>query len=413
MENHDLISTIANILHEKPSRIEAKVDALDINTMIKLVDAVANEDIELIKSTLAMGMSEKTDGEDGLDDADDDIDINLDDDDDDDDDEDDKHIHERAFDVNIGDEVSVNGEDGIVKIAHGPNNTVGVLIDGEITMVHRGEIKPLKEHVLGMTNMPDLKRMQQLAGIMIDNIAPADMQSLSTEPQAPIEVIDVPSDGCDGNCDPKIAIDDAIEKIEQLLPQLRVGDYKDVTQRLQKAMNVIYESLNILFKPSRLRESSGERIAARLVLRRVMTILESTSKAASKCKGFCKKSAFARSLASLSEKVEKLSLDAKNDKEKTKGRKSVKDYLMELDVNTQEEETIGANRTDAIKTLQTRMGNQTTTQDAAKAYDKMRTTGKIKQSPTGMTMPAMGDDSLKNEVSAALGGGTNNSAIKK
>jgi hypothetical protein len=52
-----------------------------------------------------------------------------------------------------------------VKIAHGPNNTVGIMLDEKLTMVPRNECQSLNEHVLGMTGMPSLARMMALAGV--------------------------------------------------------------------------------------------------------------------------------------------------------------------------------------------------------------------------------------------------------
>lgn len=52
-----------------------------------------------------------------------------------------------------------------VQVPHGPNGTVGILLDHKLTMVPRSECKELNEHVLGMTGMPSLARMLMLAGV--------------------------------------------------------------------------------------------------------------------------------------------------------------------------------------------------------------------------------------------------------
>lgn len=52
-----------------------------------------------------------------------------------------------------------------VTIARGPNNTVGIKLNGKTTMVNRKHLQMLDEHVLGMTAMPSLGRIKQLAGI--------------------------------------------------------------------------------------------------------------------------------------------------------------------------------------------------------------------------------------------------------
>lgn len=52
-----------------------------------------------------------------------------------------------------------------VTIPRGPNNTVGIKLNGVVSMVERSQLKHLDEHVMGMTAMPSLGRIQQLAGI--------------------------------------------------------------------------------------------------------------------------------------------------------------------------------------------------------------------------------------------------------
>lgn len=52
-----------------------------------------------------------------------------------------------------------------VKIAHGPDNTVGIILDEKLTMVPASQCSALNEHVLGMTHMPSLARMLALAGV--------------------------------------------------------------------------------------------------------------------------------------------------------------------------------------------------------------------------------------------------------
>lgn len=52
-----------------------------------------------------------------------------------------------------------------MKIANGPNNTVGILLDNMLTMVPKNEITQLNEHVFGMIGMPSLARVRELAGL--------------------------------------------------------------------------------------------------------------------------------------------------------------------------------------------------------------------------------------------------------
>lgn len=52
-----------------------------------------------------------------------------------------------------------------VCVPRGPHNTVGIRLNGSVEMVSRGDLTMLDEHVLGMTAMPSLGRIKQLAGI--------------------------------------------------------------------------------------------------------------------------------------------------------------------------------------------------------------------------------------------------------
>lgn len=58
-----------------------------------------------------------------------------------------------------------------VRIQKGPHNTVGIVLNGKLTMVDKKEITHLDEHVMGMTAMPTLGRIKQLAGIAHDPLA--------------------------------------------------------------------------------------------------------------------------------------------------------------------------------------------------------------------------------------------------
>lgn len=59
-----------------------------------------------------------------------------------------------------------------VKIPQGPDNLVGITQQDHMIWVNRKELQPLHEHVLGMTQMPSINRMQQLAGIHVLPDAP-------------------------------------------------------------------------------------------------------------------------------------------------------------------------------------------------------------------------------------------------
>ena len=67
---------------------------------------------------------------------------------------------------NIMEQVVYNDQIVEMKIANGPNNTVGILLDNKLTMVPSADVTPLSEHVMGMmTGMPTLARIKELAGM--------------------------------------------------------------------------------------------------------------------------------------------------------------------------------------------------------------------------------------------------------
>jgi hypothetical protein len=68
-------------------------------------------------------------------------------------------------DHTIGDDVKVKNKDAVVSIPNGPGDTTGALIDGELKMVKNSDIDPINEAILGMSRLPGLNRMMELAGI--------------------------------------------------------------------------------------------------------------------------------------------------------------------------------------------------------------------------------------------------------
>lgn len=80
-------------------------------------------------------------------------------------------IHAHAQDQ-LQEQMIYEGQVVQVVIPHGPHHTVGIRTQQGITMVKRSQLTQLHEHVLGMTAMPTLARMQELAGLQ-----PEPMQS--------------------------------------------------------------------------------------------------------------------------------------------------------------------------------------------------------------------------------------------
>lgn len=120
-----------------------------------------------------------------------------------------------------------------------PGNTVGVKIDGKSQIVDKDSVFMLKEMVIGMTgmtNMPDLARMQQLAGIQ-------------TPPQVSAEVAQEPQDhpmtyDQDDSGDDVSKALCALDTLENVLPNIRLADVKAIRQRMTEITAKMNESLS-------------------------------------------------------------------------------------------------------------------------------------------------------------------------
>lgn len=137
---------------------------------------------------------------------------------------------ESFVDLSIGDAVEFEGNKAVVKLPKGPGNTVGVTIKGKMEMVNRKDVSKIDEGVLGMTAMPNLARMQQLAGI----------PDVTEVPIAPVEAAISVEDTDVGS--------HAMGLLDQLtaaLPNLRLGDLSAVRKRMNEISVKINESVGI------------------------------------------------------------------------------------------------------------------------------------------------------------------------
>lgn len=88
-------------------------------------------------------------------------------------------------DFGIGETVMVGEHEATVKIPNGPAGTVGVVMDGQLSMVSADSVSRLDERVLGINTVEPLFRLRELAGL-----APAPL----TPPTAPKAPETAPSD---------------------------------------------------------------------------------------------------------------------------------------------------------------------------------------------------------------------------
>lgn len=103
----------------------------------------------------------------------------------------------------LGDEVLVDGEEATVKIPQAPGGTVGVMINGELKMVDKktSNITKVEEGVLGMTQMPGLTRIKELAGMGRGEPAPLDFNEPAPEGPLPSPEADM-TDPVDAEFEP-------------------------------------------------------------------------------------------------------------------------------------------------------------------------------------------------------------------
>lgn len=125
-------------------------------------------------------------------------------------------------DFEIGDEVVVEGKQGIVKIPSGPNNTVGIIVENKLKMFDQSQISRLDEMVLGMLALNPINRIKQLAGI--------DEQSGENEQTAPLEQTQL-TEETDQNLTEVLA---SLDKIQSLVTKLSASDKKMVVDQIME-----------------------------------------------------------------------------------------------------------------------------------------------------------------------------------
>ncbi len=177
--------------------------------------------------------------------------------------ENDSHDSEENVDADeeqvfsVGEKVRVNGKVGSVKIPHGPSNTVGIVIGGKLKIVDRGDVNRLHEKVLGMSMLPGLRRMQELAGIMVEEPfqpvhTDADTQAkeVSSQHQPTEHSQQVPQEHPEEEtADPVAQATDALDQLERALPDIRLADLKAIRQRFSLITNTMNESFSAGRKP--------------------------------------------------------------------------------------------------------------------------------------------------------------------
>jgi hypothetical protein len=226
-QDEDFIAKLHNLLGLDEDRVKTILDELSADNLMQLTDAVSQNNKEAVESVIGTLADETEESVNPLFRG-----KNL-------GDSEDKRKTTRTKSKNfaIGEEVEIDiGHDKHGKLktiratvinADQPGHTVLVRYEGKRKMVDRDKvhaIRELQEMVLGMTGMPNLQRIQRLAGIT----APPPPSS----PYAAAPELAVPSGG--GSCNsPMEQATAALDDLEQSLPQVMLVDLKIIRQRLQ------------------------------------------------------------------------------------------------------------------------------------------------------------------------------------
>lgn len=156
----------------------------------------------------------------------------------------------------IGDDVAIKstneetGEDEFISATvfqpDAPGDTIGVKIEGKPKMVEKDEVFTLNEMVMGMVGIPNLQRIQRLAGIaQMENPAPEPVVAMEpmrdTAPaQSPMDAVQKASG--------------ALDTLDDALPNVRLADLKMIRQRIIDIQAKMNESIAIATPAGRMKK---------------------------------------------------------------------------------------------------------------------------------------------------------------
>lgn len=315
MNPENIVSPIAKLTGLDRAEVSERLADLPLDDTLDLIDAINNQDEATVLLMLNIGRNvheddEEEDDEFSLldpedDDADQDDGFDAETDDefrDEESEEDDAPIGEALA---IGQEVKVGNKDGVIKISDAPGDTAGVLVDGEMKMVEKNKVARVDENVLGMTQLPGLRRMLELAGVpgTVVQVAPegdataevqdaadavvtgpteipaaddaaeatadatAEVAAAGIEADAAAEQAEADGEEGAGEClpgdddcegaerphevetsDPEADIVAALEVIEKNIRNVKVGGFKAINDRIQAIQGSLFESMVVARK---------------------------------------------------------------------------------------------------------------------------------------------------------------------
>jgi hypothetical protein len=140
----------------------------------------------------------------------------------------------------FGDDVQVTLKDehgktqrvsGTVSKPNGPEgtDTIVVRIKGKSKVVDKRDVAKLEENVIGMIGLPNLGRIQRLAGIQVQSQPQQEIEMLPSEPEPD---------------DPIGQVFAALDTLEAALPNIILADLNTVRQRLNAIQTMTNESVS-------------------------------------------------------------------------------------------------------------------------------------------------------------------------
>jgi hypothetical protein len=234
LEDSGFMDGMKNLLGMEPEAVETFLDDLDNDSLLALTDAVAKGDKDaataIVKSfdvhvnSLFRGddIDEKPEKKTPVKPPSD-------------------HVFAIGDDVAIKTKKEVDEDDeedtgqadfvsATVFQPNAPGDTIGVKIKGRPKMVEKDEVYTLNEMgVMGMVGIPDIQRMQQLAGIGGGAVT-----------QTP--VVEQPM-AFDNQSDFLSRAVCALDQLESALPNIRLGDLKMIRQRITAVQTKMNESI--------------------------------------------------------------------------------------------------------------------------------------------------------------------------
>ncbi len=233
ISDKSFMDKISSLLGFDKDKIKLLLDKLDANSLIALSDAVSNNDKEAVEDVVGSfenrlnTLFKKQEHEE----------------------EEEKEEEEKIkpekpskdHEFAIGDDVAIKvldkktGKKKFISATifnpNAPNKTIGVKVNGKSKMVDKNNVYTLKEGVIGMVGIPDIQRMQQLAGI----------QPVETEIVPPVTPSVPPLVSTDEDNLVSKALS-ALDTLEQILPDMRFSDVKIIRKRMMDISSRMNES---------------------------------------------------------------------------------------------------------------------------------------------------------------------------